>query len=150
LNSSAGSIIRHRILIVDDAQDNVDMLEAFLAEEASAIKSVTQSNLVERVFNEFEPDIMLLDLHMPAPDGLEILRNLRSVRESLGFLPVIVLTGDTARTARNSALLLGADDFLIKPLDRQEVVLRVRNLLRTRRLYVELAEANRALENKLH
>jgi len=150
LNSSAGSIIRHRILIVDDAQDNVDMLEAFLAEEASAIKSVTQSSQVERVFNEFEPDIMLLDLHMPAPDGLEILRNLRSVRESLGFLPVIVLTGDTARTARNSALLLGADDFLIKPLDRQEVVLRVRNLLRTRRLYVELAEANRALENKLH
>ncbi len=137
-------------MIVDDAQDNVDMLEAFLADEASAIKSVTQSNLVERVFNEFEPDIMLLDLHMPAPDGLEILRNLRSVRESLGFLPVIVLTGDTGRTARNSALLLGADDFLIKPLDRQEVVLRVRNLLRTRRLYVELAEANRALENKLH
>lgn len=150
MNSSGGSIIRHRILIVDDAQDNVDMLEAFLADEASAIKSVTQSNLVERVFNEFEPDIMLLDLHMPAPDGLEILRNLRSVRESLGFLPVIVLTGDTGRTARNSALLLGADDFLIKPLDRQEVVLRVRNLLRTRRLYVELAEANRALENKLH
>ncbi len=150
MNSSAGSIIRHRILIVDDAQDNVDMLEAFLAEEASAIKSVTQSSQVERVFNEFEPDIMLLDLHMPAPDGLEILRNLRSVRESLGFLPVIVLTGDTGRTARNSALLLGADDFLIKPLDRQEVVLRVRNLLRTRRLYVELAEANRALENKLH
>jgi putative two-component system response regulator len=91
---------------------------------------------------------MLLDLHMPAPDGLEILRNLRSVRESLGFLPVIVLTGDTGRTARNSALLLGADDFLTKPLDRQEVVLRVRNLLRTRRLYVELAEANRAVENK--
>ena len=150
MNSSAGSIIRHRILIVDDAQDNVDMLEAFLAEEASAIKSLTQSSQVERVFNEFEPDIMLLDLHMPAPDGLEILRNLRSVRESLGFLPVIVLTGDTGRTARNSALLLGADDFLIKPLDRQEVVLRVRNLLRTRRLYVELAEANQALEKKLH
>ena len=119
-------------------------------QEASAIKSVTQSSQVERVFSEFEPDLMLLDLHMPAPDGLEILRNLRSVRESLGFLPVIVLTGDTGRTARNSALLLGADDFLIKPLDRQEVVLRVRNLLRTRRLYVELAEANRALENKLH
>ncbi len=61
-----------------------------------------------------------------------------------------MLTGDTGRTARNSALLLGADDFLIKPLDRQEVVLRVRNLLRTRRLYVELAEANQALEKKLH
>jgi putative two-component system response regulator len=143
-----GSIIRHRILVVDDEVDNVEMLERFLAEEASSIKSVTESNQVESVFIEFEPDIMLLDLHMPKPDGLEILRNLRSVRESLGFLPVIVLTGDTGRTARNSALLLGADDFLTKPLDRQEVVLRVRNLLRTRRLYVELDEANRALELK--
>jgi putative two-component system response regulator len=148
LNTIGGSIIRHRILVVDDEVDNVEMLERFLSEEASSIKSVTESNEVERVFIEFEPDIMLLDLHMPKPDGLEILRNLRSVRESLGFLPVIVLTGDTGRTARNSALLLGADDFLTKPLDRQEVVLRVRNLLRTRRLYVELDEANRALELK--
>jgi putative two-component system response regulator len=150
MNTVGGSIVRHRILIVDDAQDNVDILEAFLVDEASSIKGLTQSNQVERVFHEFEPDILLLDLHMPPPDGLEILRNLRGVRESLGFLPVIVLTGDTGRTARNSALLLGADDFLTKPLDRQEVVLRVRNLLRTRRLYVEVAEANRALELKLH
>lgn len=150
MNIVGGSIVRHRILIVDDSQDNVDILEAFLVDEASSIKGVTQSSQVERVFEEFEPDIMLLDLHMPPPDGLEILRNLRGVRESLGFLPVIVLTGDTGRTARNSALLLGADDFLTKPLDRQEVVLRVRNLLRTRRLYVELAEANRALEQQLH
>jgi putative two-component system response regulator len=150
MNTVGGSIVRHRILIVDDAQDNVDILEAFLVDEASSIKGLTQSSQVERVFNEFEPDIVLLDLHMPPPDGLEILRTLRGVRESLGFLPVIVLTGDTGRTARNSALLLGADDFLTKPLDRQEVVLRVRNLLRTRRLYVELAEANRTLEQKLH
>ncbi|HXI96307.1 MAG TPA: response regulator [Candidatus Acidoferrum sp.] len=150
MSTMGGSIVRHRILIVDDSQDNVDILEAFLVDEASSIKGLTQSSQVERVFEEFEPDIMLLDLHMPPPDGLEILRNLRGVRESLGFLPVIVLTGDTGRTARNSALLLGADDFLTKPLDRQEVVLRVRNLLRTRRLYVELAEANRALEQELH
>ncbi|MHB8613908.1 MAG: response regulator [Candidatus Dormibacteraceae bacterium] len=141
--------MRHRILIVDDEPDNLEMLEAFLADEASSIKGVTDSKQVERVFSEFEPDLVLLDLHMPKPDGLEILRNLRSARESLGFLPVIVLTGDTGRTARNSALLLGADDFLTKPLDRQEVVLRVRNLLRTRRLYVELEEANRALQQKL-
>jgi putative two-component system response regulator len=137
-----------RILIVDDDPDNVAMLEVFLADEASAIRSLTQSNQVEHEFREFEPDIVLLDLHMPPPDGFEILRNLRSVRESLGFLPVIVLTGDTGRVARNSALLLGADDFLTKPLDRQEVVLRVRNLLRTRRLYVELANANQAQEQK--
>jgi putative two-component system response regulator len=59
-----------------------------------------------------------------------------------------MLTGDTRHVARNSALILGADDFLTKPLDRDEVVLRVRNLLRNRELYVELARANLALEQK--
>ena len=86
---------------------------------------------------------------MPDPDGLEILRRLRGVRESMGFIPFVVLTGDTGKVARNSALVLGADDFLTKPLDRHEVVLRVRNLLRTRRLYLDLARANEDLESEL-
>jgi putative two-component system response regulator len=136
----------NRILIVDDDPASVALLEAYLGDEASVIRSVSESHHVEQAFLEFEPDIVLLDLHMPKPDGLEILSNLSSMRRSLGFLPVIVLTGDTGRVARNSALLLGADDFLTKPLDEQDVVLRVRNLLRTRRLWVELADANRALE----
>src|SRR5207302_6134185 len=108
----------------------------------------TDSRQVEEVFVAFEPDIVLLDLHMPEPDGLEVLRRLRSVRNSLGFLPVIVLTGDTGKVARNSALILGADDFLTKPLDHEEVVLRLRNLLRTRQLYVELAKANAGTQKR--
>ena len=136
----------NRILIVDDDSASVALLEAYLADEDSEIRTVTESRRVEQAIVEFEPDIVLLDLHMPKPDGLEILSNLSSMRASLGFLPVIVLTADTGRAARNSALLLGADDFLTKPLDEQDVVLRVRNLLRTRRLWVELADANRALE----
>jgi putative two-component system response regulator len=139
----------NRILIVDDDAANVALLEAYLADEDSDIRTVTESHHVEQAFVEFEPDIVLLDLHMPKPDGFEILSNLSSMRASLGFLPVIVLTADTGRVARNSALLLGANDFLTKPLDEQEVVLRVRNLLRTRRLWVELADANRALVHQL-
>jgi putative two-component system response regulator len=130
-----------RILIVDDNESNVLLLQSFLADPDFEFRGVTESHRVELEFAEFEPDIVLLDLHMQEPDGLEILRRLRSARESLGFLPVVMLTADTGRAARNSALILGADDFLTKPLDRSEVVLRVRNLLRTRRLYQELAEA---------
>lgn len=138
-----------RILIVDDEPANVELLEAYLKDEETEIRGVTDSRLVEGVFDEFDPDIVLLDLRMPPPDGLEILQRLRSARLSLGFLPVIVLTADTSRVARNSALLLGANDFLTKPLDRDEVVLRVRNLLRTRTLYVELAQANDALKGRI-
>ena len=137
-----------RILIVDDEPANILLLETILADTASEIRSLQDSRQVEQVFTEFEPDILLLDLHMPDPDGLEVLRRLRSVRNSLGFLPVIVLTGDTGKVARNSALILGADDFLTKPLDREEVVLRVRNLLRTRQLYEELATANAQREQR--
>jgi DNA-binding response OmpR family regulator len=133
-----------RILIVDDEPGNILLLETFLADSAHEIRGVTDSHQVELAFAEFDPDIVLLDLHMPDPDGLEILRRLRSARASLGFLPVVMLTADTGRVARNSALLLGADDFLTKPLDRTEVVLRVRNLVRTRKLYQELAEVKAA------
>ena len=137
-----------RILIVDDEPANILLLETILANTAGEIRSLQDSKQVEQVFTEFEPDIVLLDLHMPDPDGLEVLRRLRSVRNSLGFLPVIVLTSDTGKVARNSALILGADDFLTKPLDHEEVVLRVRNLLRTRQLYAELAKANSAMEQR--
>jgi len=138
-----------RVLIIDDEPANVLLLESMLAEQPELeIKSITDSRLAEREFMEFEPDIVLLDLHMPKPDGIEILTRLRSARESLGFLPVVVLTADSTRLARNSALLLGADDFLLKPLDREEVLLRVRNLLHTRKLYAELASAKEALEQQ--
>ncbi len=141
--------VSNRILIVDDNPEDVAMLEAFLEDEASSIRAETQSRHAEAAIAEFEPDLVVLDLRMPAPDGLEVLRRIRSVRQSAGFLPVIVITGEDKPTARNSALALGADDFLGKPLDRQEVVLRVRNLLRTRRLYVELANTNTALKKRL-
>jgi putative two-component system response regulator len=125
------------------------MLHAFLEDEASSIRAVTDSGRAEQAITEFDPDLVLLDLRMPEPDGMEILRRIRDARDSAGFLPVIIMTGDDRTVARNSALALGADDFLGKPLDRQEVVLRVRNLLRTRRLYVELTETNKALKRKL-
>ena len=132
-----------RVLIVDDDPVNVELLTKFLAGIVDEVRGLTDSRQVELVFASFQPDLVLLDLHMPEPDGLEVLRRLRSARLSLGFLPVVMLTADTGHVARNSALILGADEFLIKPLDREEVILRVRNLLRTRQLYVEAAEGRK-------
>jgi signal transduction histidine kinase len=135
--------MRSRVLVVDDSDDDIEMIRRFLADDTTELRGVTDSSQAEQVFAEFEPDLILLDLHMPQPDGLEILRRIRGARSLLGFLPVLVLTGDVGPVARNNALDLGADDFLTKPLDRLEVVLRVRNLLSTRRLHVDLARAYR-------
>lgn len=134
-----------KVLIVDDDPANVEVLKAFLTDSVDEVLGLTDSRQVEHAFAQFEPDLVILDLHMPDPDGLELLRRLRGARMSRGFLPVIVLTADTGHVARNSALILGADEFMTKPVDRAEVVLRVRNLLRTRQLYVELARANEML-----
>jgi len=138
----------NRILIVDDDEGNLLLLKTILADVSEEIETLNDSRQIEAVFSTFQPDIVLIDLHMPAPDGLEVLRLLRSARESLGFLPVVMLTGDTGHVARNSALILGADDFLTKPFDRMEVVLRVRNLLRSRRMYEDLAETRQGESDK--
>ena len=130
----------NRVLIVDDDPVNIELLTHYLTGHVDDIRGLTDSRQVETVFTEYQPDLVLLDLHMPDPDGLEVLRRLRGARLSLGYLPVIVLTADSGHVARNSALILGADDFLLKPFDREEVILRVRNLLRTRQLYVQARE----------
>jgi putative two-component system response regulator len=129
-----------RVLIVDDDETEVELLRAFLDGEVDEVSTLTDPRLVEEVFAEFQPDVVVLDLHMPGADGLEVLRRLRSARHSLGFLPVIVLTGDDSDVARNSALILGADEFLTKPVGRPELVLRVRNLLHSREVYVAARE----------
>ena len=128
----------NRILIVDDDQASINLVTAALADVTDEVRGLTDSRDVESVFAQFEPDLILVDMHMPPPDGLEVLRLLRSARESRGYLPVIMLTADTSPVVRNSALILGANDFLTKPFDRWEVILRVRNLLHTQHLYEEL------------
>ena len=129
-----------KVLVVDDEQPDVDLMTAYLEDHVDEIRGVTDPRQAEQAFGEFQPDIVVLDLHMPHVDGFEVLRRLRSARMSLGFLPVITLTGDETHVARNTALILGADEFLTKPVDREEIVLRVRNLLHTRDLYVAARE----------
>ena len=129
-----------KVLIVDDRDSEIELLKAYLEDSVDEVRALTDSRQIEEVFAEFEPDVVILDLHMPDPDGFEVLRRLRGARSSLGFLPVLVLTNDESHVARNSALILGADEFLTKPVDREELVLRVRNLLRTRELFVEARE----------
>jgi len=128
-----------RILIVDDDPASVLLLSTVLRQMGAEVRGVSASSEALRAFHQFEPDLVLLDLHMPAPDGFEILRSLRAPRAFAGYLPVLVLTADTSTEARDAALELGADDFLNIPLDRAEIVVRVRNLLLTRRLYRQIA-----------
>jgi signal transduction histidine kinase len=134
-----------RILVVDDEPANVRLLERMLAEAGyRQVKSTTDSRQVLALYGEFQPDLILLDLMMPHLDGIAVIQSLR-IPEDV-FLPILVLTADATSDAKKRALEAGAKDFLTKPFDRLEVLLRIRNLLDTRHLYLDLERHNRSLE----
>lgn len=140
---------RMKILIVDDEPLNVALLEDMLSEAGyKQLRSVTDSRLALEVCDNFAPDLILLDLMMPHVGGLEILHSLRSAGGDI-FLPVIVLTADANEETKRAALRAGATDFLLKPLDHLEVLLRLANLLEMRRLHVQLDTQRAALEDAL-
>lgn len=138
------------ILVVDDQEANVRLLERILAGDGhAAVRSTTDPRRVEAMIAEECPDLVLLDLHMPHLDGFALLERLEPIRREEGYLPVLVLTADVDPAARRRALELGASDFVTKPFDAAEVVLRCRNLLRTRQLYRKVAAQERSLADEL-
>ena len=129
---------RMKILVVDDEPSNVALLEAMLADSSySRVKSVTDSRLAMETCISFDPDLVLLDLMMPHVDGFTILESIRAAAAET-FLPVVVLTADANEATKLRALRAGATDFLLKPFDQIEVLLRINNLLETRRLHLQL------------
>jgi putative two-component system response regulator len=144
------AVKRARILIVDDQEANVLVLERLLdVSDFTNVVSTTNSSRVVAMCVEDEPDIILLDLLMPAPDGFEVMSMLAPWIRGSTRLPVLVLTADTNAETKRRALAMGASDFLSKPFDLNEVVLRVRNLLLTRLLQLELRDQNRLLEQRV-
>ncbi|MDQ1494242.1 MAG: hypothetical protein QOG69_725 [Actinomycetota bacterium] len=139
-----------RVLVVDDNLANIQLLVSLLERAGlRQISSATDAATGLRLAEEIHPDVILLDLHMPKMDGYAVLEALTASSTETNYLPVLVLTADTTKDAVNRALLLGARDFLTKPFDATEVVLRVRNLLETRYLYSTLREHNIALTDEL-
>jgi putative two-component system response regulator len=139
-----------RILIVDDQSSNVLLLEGILQEEDyTAYRGITDSRQALPVYLEYQPDLILLDLQMPYLDGFEVMNQLRAHVPPGAFLPILVLTADITPEAKRHALAEGATDFLTKPFDQTEVVLRIKNLLRTRVLHLQLQDQNQLLEQKV-
>ncbi len=136
-----------RILIVEDEPVDVLLLESILRSAGYAeLLSVTDPRQALPLFQAFEPDLVLLDLRMPHLDGFTVLEQLRARTPLDAYLPILVITADTSRSARERALSSGARDFLTKPIDGTEVLLRSRNLLETRFLHQELHGRMRGLE----
>jgi DNA-binding response OmpR family regulator len=139
-------IAKMKILILDDEPSNVALLEGILAVSGfTSVKTLTDSRLAIETYKTFQPDLLLLDLMMPHVDGLTILTTLRSELGEM-FLPIIVLTADVNEDTKFRALRANANDFLLKPFDQTEVLLRISNLLESRRLHLLLDNQRAAFE----
>lgn len=138
------------VLIVDDQEHNISLLKRIL-QKAGFINLYSTENPFEirKLLDEVSPDIILLDLHMPGMDGIEAVKLIRQYNGADTYLPVLMLTADNTSKAKREGLQAGVNDFLTKPYDRTEVVLRIHNLLRTRFLHKQLQEHNDLLEHRV-
>jgi diguanylate cyclase (GGDEF)-like protein/PAS domain S-box-containing protein len=121
------------ILIVDDDSQNRRLLEALLGHEGYVTRSATSGEEALAAIADDPPDLILLDVMLPGLDGRQVARAVKA-DPATSKIPIIMVTAQTDREARLAALDAGAEDFLSKPVDRAELWLRVRNLLRLKRL----------------
>jgi EAL domain-containing protein (putative c-di-GMP-specific phosphodiesterase class I)/AmiR/NasT family two-component response regulator len=137
------------VFIIDDNATNIELLKALLLHAGvRTVSSATDPREALTRLDDMSPDLVLLDLHMPQLDGYAVLQ--RIVERAAGsYLPVMVLTADARPEALERALVLGARDFVTKPFNATEVILRVRNLLETRYLHVTLRQHNVELRAEL-
>ncbi len=139
-----------RILIVDDEEANLLVLRRMLERAGYVnIQTISDSGLAVERFCSYEPDLLVLDLHMPHPDGFEVMAQIEPLVPADTYVPILVLTADITESTRERALAVGARDFLTKPFRYTELLLRINNLLETRALHTQLRRDKAILEARM-
>ena len=122
-----------RVLIADDNEQNRELLDAYLADEAYEILMAHDGQQTIDVVEESQPDLILLDIMMPKMSGYEVCEKLKADSEKRG-IPVLMVTALNEMGDIEKAVKAGCDDFLTKPVNQLELKTRVRSLLKVRHL----------------
>ncbi|WOD36969.1 EAL domain-containing protein [Nodosilinea sp. E11] len=134
------------LLVVDDEPDNFDVIEAMLSVQGYILHYVSNGQAALDCLNTVQPDLILLDVMMPGLDGMAVCRQIKALPQERG-VPIIMVTALDSKQDLSRCLEAGADDFLSKPINRVELVARVRSMLRIRQQYQQLASFNAELES---
>lgn len=139
-------LLKAKILIIEDDRTSMRLLKGILTDAGfSNIKTLVRAASAQTLYQQYQPDLVILDLHLPDGDGFTVMRDLAKLDPD-DYLPVLVITGDGDRAVHLRALAAGAKDFLTKPYDRSSVILRCRNLVEVRMLHNEVRHKNIDLE----
>jgi len=129
-----------RILIADDNLQGVELLDAYLAELGCQVKAAYDGEQTLRVVNEWQPDLILLDIMMPRISGFEVCKRVRANPKTRDTA-ILMVTALDQPSDIDRAVEVGTDDFLTKPINKQELLLRVRSVLKGRLYKRELERA---------
>jgi signal transduction histidine kinase len=141
---------RTKILIVDDEWSNVKYLEGILRRvRIENFMSTTDCRRAISLFQEFRPDLVLIDWLTVHVNGLDVIGQIRAMIPVGGFVPIVVLTADVTSQTRQLALTSGANDFITKPIDAFDVVLRIANMVQVRLAYLGLYEQKQVIEQNV-
>lgn len=144
------SIHQAKIIIADDQELNVRMLEEIFTKAGyTNVYTVTDSMKIVDLYQEVQPDLLVLDLIMPGKDGFQVMAELNDLNKKDSYLPIMVISNQEDQAVRYRALASGAKDFLNKPYDRIEVLKRIHNLIEVRMLHNEISNQNVELEKKV-
>jgi len=146
--------VAQRILLVDDQPQNLRLLQGLLGPYGYTIDAVSSGEEALRVSAENPPDLVLLDVVMPEMSGYEVCRRIRAAAVT-SFVPIVMMTASPDED-KVAAIDAGADDFVFKPFDKQELLARIRSLLRIKSYHdtieqqaEELAQLNRTLQDRV-
>ena len=132
------------ILVVDDHPLNVELMEGFLSEIECRVATATDGMEALEMISREAPDLVLLDVMMPGLNGFEVCRRIKALPGGR-LLPVVLVTALGQTSDRVSGLEAGADDFIIKPVERLELIARVRSILQVKCLYDRLDDSQRTI-----
>lgn len=133
-----------KVLVVDDLPANVKLITAILKKDYEIIPAYSGEEAIEKVESE-KPDIVLLDVMMPGIDGYEVCKRIKQ-GDSTRFTPVVMITALSDVEDRIKAIQVGADDFLTKPINSQELITRTRSLVKAKHFHDQLVESKAIIE----
>lgn len=149
MNKSLSNGASPNILIVDDKPENLHLLAAILQHYGYRLRLLTDGRMVMPAVKGFPPDLILLDIMMPCMDGYDVCRQLKA-DEQTSEIPVIFLSALTDISEKTKAFSLGGVDYITKPFQQEEVVLRVKTQLALREAQRQLQAQNSRLQQEIH